>query len=114
MRSNILSSISEKIFKGASALWIPKNILMLWVPKSFWYLGGGRVAPINLVSSLVSSLSEDSDNLGPQWTEKPWREVKCRCAGVMEEQSPVPKTRVMECTLARASLARMQGKCAEL
>lgn len=114
MRSNILSSISEKIFKGASDFWIPKNVLMLRVPKSFWYLGGRRVAPTNLVSSGLSSPSEDSDNLGPRWTEKSRREVKCGCSGVTEEQSPVPKTRGMERTSARDALARMQGKCAEL
>lgn len=91
MRSNILSFVSEKIFKGASNFWIPKNVPMLRVAKSFWYLGSRRVAPIILVSSGVRSSSEDSNNLGSQWIGKPPQGGEVQVCGSDGEAESCPK-----------------------
>ena len=93
---------------------VPLPSPMLRVPKSFWYLGSRRVASIILVSSGVRSSSEDSNNLGSQRTEKPPQGGEVQVCGSDGEAESCPKDPGDGAHLARAALARKQGKCAEL
>ena len=70
---------------------VPLPSPMLRVPKSVWYLGSRRVAPIILVSSGVRSSSEDSANLGSQWTEKPPQGGEVQVCGSDGDAESCPK-----------------------